>query len=72
MTMHGMFEDFEDIRTRLETKRVEHHDLDSVIDQLRCSPVSDIMQMQRLKKRKLALKDEISKLEAMLIPDIIA
>jgi len=67
-----MFDDFEDIRIRLDTKREEHRDLDSVIDQLRTSPVSDIMQMQRLKKRKLILKDEINKLEAMLIPDIIA
>ena len=72
MKMHGMFDDFEDIRLRLDGKREEHRDLDAVIDQLRCSPVSDIMQMQRLKKRKLMLKDEIAKLEAMLIPDIIA
>ena len=72
MTMHGMFDDFEDIRQRLDDKREEHRDLNAVIDQLLASPVSDIMQMQRLKKRKLMLKDEIAKLEAMLIPDIIA
>ena len=70
--MHGMFDDFEDIRIRLDSKREEHRDLNAVIDQLLHGQVSDIMQMQRLKKRKLLLKDEIAKLEAMLIPDIIA
>ncbi len=67
-----MFEDFDDIRTRLHDCREEHRDLDSVIGQLMSGAVMDIMQLQRLKKRKLVLKDEISKLEAMLIPDIIA
>lgn len=67
-----MFEDFDDIRVRLQDCQQEHRDLDSVIDQLLHSPVTDILQIQRLKKRKLMLKDEIAKLEAMLIPDIIA
>lgn len=67
-----MFDDFDDIQARLNDRREEHRDLDSVIDRLRTGPVTDIMQMQRLKKRKLLLKDEISKLEAMMIPDIIA
>lgn len=70
--VHGMFEDFDDIQLRLNDCRQEHRDLDSLIDAARANPVTDILGMQRLKKRKLMLKDEISKLEAMLIPDIIA
>lgn len=64
--------DEEEIRARLAQKKEEHSDLDAVLDRLLESPVVDELQMKRLKKRKLALKDEISILEAMLIPDIIA
>lgn len=66
------YQDFDDIKLKLDDRRQEHRDLDQVIDRLRDGPVTDILQIQRLKKRKLMLKDEISKLEAMLIPDIIA
>jgi hypothetical protein len=52
--------------------RQEHRDLDAAIDALIFAPASDQLQIARLKKRKLKLKDEISALEDMLIPDIIA
>jgi hypothetical protein len=52
--------------------RQEHRDLDAAIDALIFAPASDQLQVARLKKRKLKLKDEIAALEDMLIPDIIA
>jgi hypothetical protein len=57
---------------RLVRLRQEHRDLDSAIEALRASPASDQLQLARLKKRKLRLKDEIAALEDQLIPDIIA
>jgi len=57
---------------RLLQLRQEHRDLDSAIEALRESPASDQLQLARLKKRKLRLKDEIALLEDQLIPDIIA
>ena len=62
----------EDIMRRLELLRVEHRDLDSAIAALIDAGGSDQMQIARLKKRKLRLKDEISALEDQLVPDIIA
>ncbi len=56
----------------LATKRQEHSDLDAAIATLTLSHVADRMLIQRLKKRKLALKDRIVQLETILIPDIIA
>ena len=56
----------------LAAKRQEHADLDSAIHMLSSTPASDQMLIQRLKKRKLALKDRIVQLENLLIPDIIA
>lgn len=56
----------------LATKRQEHADLDSAIQTLTDSKVADRMLIQRLKKRKLTLKDRIVQLEKILIPDIIA
>jgi hypothetical protein len=56
----------------LATKRQEHSDLDAAIDTLVASRVADQMLVQRLKKRKLALKDRIVQLENILLPDIIA
>jgi hypothetical protein len=52
--------------------RQEHRDLDAAIDALIFAPASDQLQVARLKKRKLALKDQIASLEDQLIPDIIA
>jgi hypothetical protein len=60
------------IRERLHALEVEHHDLDDVIDRLVGDPGLDRLQLQRLKKRKLMLKDQIQRLRTRLIPDIIA
>ena len=60
------------IQQRLEALEIEHHDLDDVIDRLAIDPVVDRLQLQRLKKRKLLLKDQIARLRTRLIPDIIA
>jgi hypothetical protein len=60
------------IRQRLQALEVEHHDLDDVIDRLVIDRSLDQLQLQRLKKRKLLLKDQIQRLRTRLIPDIIA
>jgi hypothetical protein len=57
---------------RLQYLKTEHRDLDAAIDALREMPRPDQLQIARLKKRKLRLRDEISVLEDMLVPDIIA
>ena len=62
----------EAIRRKLARLRSEHRDLDDVIARVSESASSDQLQIQRLKKRKLRLKDEISRLESELLPDIIA
>jgi hypothetical protein len=64
--------DAEAIKAKLEALRSEHRDLDEVIDRLIEKPPFDQLQLQRLKKRKLGLKDQIIRLESQLIPDIIA
>ncbi len=60
------------IRQRLHALEIEHHDLDDVIGRLSGDPLLDQLQLRRLKKRKLLLKDQIQRLRARLIPDIIA
>ena len=60
------------IRIRLQELEIEHHDLDDVIQRLSGDPAQDQLQLRRLKKRKLVLKDQIQKLRTRLIPDIIA
>ncbi len=62
----------EEIRARLELLRMEHRDLDSAIASLSEIAAPDQLQLARLKKRKLRLKDEIAMFEDQLIPDIIA
>jgi hypothetical protein len=62
----------EEIMRRLEVLRMEHRDLDSAIAALASTATADQLQIARLKKRKLKLRDEISLLEDSLIPDIIA
>ena len=62
----------EEMRKRLEMLRIEHRDLDAAIDALTAAGAKDQLQIARLKKRKLRLKDQISMLEDYLIPDIIA
>ncbi|MEP9367495.1 DUF465 domain-containing protein [Xanthobacter sp. VNH20] len=61
-----------ELKLLLERLRQEHRDLDAAIDALTAVTGSDILQIQRLKKRKLQLKDRISHLEDELFPDIIA
>jgi hypothetical protein len=60
------------IQLRLQALEIEHHDLDDEIDRLALDPGQDRLQLQRLKKRKLMLKDQIARLRTRLIPDIIA
>lgn len=57
---------------RLGLLKTEHRDLDAAIDALRVMGSADQLQIARLKKRKLMLKDEITSLQDQLIPDIIA
>lgn len=64
--------DHESIKARIEALKSEHRDLDEAIARLSESVPIDYLHLQRLKKRKLALKDLITKLEAKLLPDIIA
>jgi hypothetical protein len=58
--------------TRLKELRVAHRDLDDVIMRLVEDPLVDQLQLKRLKKRKLMLKDQIARLESELIPDLNA
>lgn len=60
------------LRERLNELRIEHRDLDEVIARLSESVSMNQLQLRRLKKRKLLLKDMISKIESQLIPDISA
>ena len=62
----------ENIRQKLARLYSEHRDLDDVIAQITSSGPFDQLQIQRLKKRKLMLKDQILQLESELLPDIIA
>ena len=66
-----MLTDRDSLLRRLHELRSEHRDLDTVISRLSDGPL-DQLHMQRLKKRKLLLKDEIAWLESRLIPDSIA
>ena len=60
------------LREQLARLQQEHRDLDAAIAALATSPGSDIIQVQRLKKRKLVLRDSIRRIEDQLTPDIIA
>ena len=62
----------DEISQRLELLRVEHRDLDAAIIALADGTVPDQLQLARLKKRKLRLRDEIQWCEDQLVPDIIA
>ena len=61
-----------ELRSQLARLRQEHRDLDAAIEALQESPGSDLLQVQRLKKRKLQLRDRINAIEDQLTPDIIA
>ena len=65
-------EEERELREQLARLQQEHRDLDAAISALQLSPGSDKLQVQRLKKRKLYLKDQISHIEDQLTPDIIA
>jgi hypothetical protein len=72
-----MFDDMDDLdedalRDKLAELRQDHADLDAAVNAIAISPLPDMMLIGRLKRKKLALKDEISRIEAQLTPDIIA
>jgi hypothetical protein len=62
----------EGYQQQLEQLKIEHRDLDDAIQALAAKPIVDQLQIARLKKKKLVLKDRIMRLEDQLIPDIIA
>ena len=64
--------DVEALKAKLAALKIEHRDLDDVIARIAEHRPFDQLQLQRLKKRKLLLKDQIIKLESQLLPDIIA
>ncbi|HJT12591.1 MAG TPA: DUF465 domain-containing protein [Dongiaceae bacterium] len=61
-----------ELRAKLEELRAEHRDLDLAIQSMAETSPFNQLQIQRMKKRKLVLKDQIIKLESQLLPDIIA
>lgn len=65
-------QDEEQVRYQLTQLKTEHSDLDLAIQALEIRPGGNALPIQRMKKKKLALKDEIQRLENTLFPDIIA
>ena len=65
-------EEIESVAHKIEQLRLEHRDLDDIIHRLQEQALVDQLQLRRLKKRKLLLKDIISRLESQLIPDLDA
>ena len=65
-------EEERELRAQLARLLQEHRDLDAAIEALQVSPGSDLLQVQRLKKRKLHLRDRIRFVENQLTPDIMA
>ena len=65
-------EDEQTLRAKLAQLSEEHRDLDAAISALMESGTADLLQLSRLKKRKLLLKDQITQIEDSLLPDIIA
>ena len=62
----------QEMRKRLAALKIEHHDLDAAIHALSATGSTDQLQIARLKRRKLALRDQIALIEDNLLPDIIA
>jgi hypothetical protein len=60
------------LKRKLAELQVEHRDLDAVLSRVAAEPDADQLRLQRLKKRKLLLKDQIAQLKDQLLPDIIA
>jgi len=67
-----MIEDGRELELELVRLQQEHRDLDAAIDALHQSPAPDLLRLQRLKKRKLQLRDRIAFIEDQITPDIIA
>ncbi len=65
-------EEIEEVAARVEVLKIEHRDLDDAIATLQEQAFINPMQMRRMKKRKLFIKDMINKLESMMIPDMPA
>ena len=65
-------EDERELESELARLQQEHRDLDAAIDALHQSPAPDLLRLQRLKKRKLQLRDRIAFIEDQITPDIIA
>jgi hypothetical protein len=65
-------EDEGELKAQLAQLRQAHRDLDAAIEALHNAPGADLLQVQRLKKRKLQLRDQIILVEDQLTPDIIA
>ncbi len=72
MNAFGEMSHQEVLRVKLEVLRREHRDLDTAIEALEDSARADHLTLRRLKKQKLGLKDQISRIEDELLPDIIA
>ncbi|WP_051928524.1 DUF465 domain-containing protein [Palleronia rufa] len=75
MDGHGTdptMDDMEVLRVKLEVLKCEHRDLDDAVAALQASGRADMLTLQRLKRRKLRLKDSIADIEDRLLPDIIA
>jgi len=68
----AMQPDLDSIRRRISELQIEHRDLDDIVARLSKTPGQDQLQLQRMKKRKLLLKDQIRHLERQLTPDIPA
>lgn len=66
------YQDFDNLREQLHDLRLEHRDLDEAILRLSEDLHADQIRLTRMKKRKLMLKDNIARLESMLIPDLDA
>lgn len=65
-------DDRDSLDHRLGALRLEHRDLDDVIERLAVEATANQLQIQRLKKRKLMIKDQIAQIESEMLPDIIA
>lgn len=72
MNMSSKMEQLEVLRVKLAVLKREHRDLDEAIDALHARGSADMLTIKRLKKQKLALKDQIVTLEDRILPDIIA
>jgi len=72
MNTSAQMEQLEVLRVKLEVLRAEHRDLNDAIDALHERANADMLTLKRLKKQKLALKDQIVAIEDRILPDIIA